>query len=680
MCSTSSLHIQVRYGSTRTRYCAEEKNPIVTSSSVTIRSSKGIGFSGAITIDSDKSYSVNVSSMTWAQAMTTCTKSDAMLAEAFPVVTSQLHDHFFRPQREEKFLQNGKNGQIYNLARRYWIGMSLTSWIKLKGCVQRIAKGSIDMRRELKNNQMSECAVLCSQYPGFSLSGRTCQCLTETNGKHFSFTSNERCSARCPGNREEVCGDGESVYTLYEFFRGVVQRETESKHCVIKVGSYYITEDCHSSHGFTCRLKNGSKETFYPSLPGKNDVKTKSLREAIEFCTNYPQSINMASEPKFPDQYFNESYWTTITRGIVWNPKQGSADTKYSYVATVDMVRILVVTSIANSSEQHGHICQHEPMTCGGTMYGDGGNITSINYPRNYDNYITCKWDIIVNETKTIKIEILEMDIEDSVDCIHDYLMVTERDTQPIKLCGIWEHKVIRTQSNEVLLTMKTDDTMSRKGFHLTWMTVDLKETSKTGSTKTSTSSFTWKGAAIAGIAFGAVMLVIVAVAIVGFVHVQNRRNSNPNRNTTNTSTSHNAMYGISSSFDSCSHITTENNGSTRQQNAVNVYDSIMEENTSKTECKSLYSDLGATGSVDNDGYLVIKGGHVDRNKVGATKTISDASNKYLNADLPSDLREFKTKRYPSEKNGPVYDEVDESHLLRMNTTAKDNNEYAVII
>lgn len=65
-----------------------------------------------------------------------------------------------------------------------------------------------------------------------------------------------------------------------------------------------------------------------------------------------------------------------------------------------------------------------EAISCGGNFSGVDGEITSQNYPENYNNDETCEWLLIVNDTQTLQIDISHMDIENSTSCVNDYLQV----------------------------------------------------------------------------------------------------------------------------------------------------------------------------------------------------------------------------------------------------------------
>lgn len=66
-----------------------------------------------------------------------------------------------------------------------------------------------------------------------------------------------------------------------------------------------------------------------------------------------------------------------------------------------------------------------EFVSCGYDATGTMGNITSPNHPLQYGHDIVCKWNIAVNESSIIRLDIVDVDIENSPSCIYDYISVS---------------------------------------------------------------------------------------------------------------------------------------------------------------------------------------------------------------------------------------------------------------
>ena len=63
--------------------------------------------------------------------------------------------------------------------------------------------------------------------------------------------------------------------------------------------------------------------------------------------------------------------------------------------------------------------------TCGGTLTGASGEISSPNFPGPYDNQLDCQWLIVVDPALAVHLELFSFDLEDI--CAHDSLQVGQR-------------------------------------------------------------------------------------------------------------------------------------------------------------------------------------------------------------------------------------------------------------
>ena len=62
--------------------------------------------------------------------------------------------------------------------------------------------------------------------------------------------------------------------------------------------------------------------------------------------------------------------------------------------------------------------------TCGGTLTGASGEISSPNFPGPYDNQLDCQWLIVVDPALGVHLELFSLDLEGI--CTHDSLQVGE--------------------------------------------------------------------------------------------------------------------------------------------------------------------------------------------------------------------------------------------------------------
>ncbi|XP_022251869.1 cubilin-like, partial [Limulus polyphemus] len=93
--------------------------------------------------------------------------------------------------------------------------------------------------------------------------------------------------------------------------------------------------------------------------------------------------------------------------------------------------------------------------------------LSSVNYPRNYDNNLDCSYVVRRHDNKvcSLRLQFLDFDVESSTDCEYDYLNVDGQ-----KLCGTLPAGTFRTydfQSFEKVIQFRTDSASSRPGFRI---------------------------------------------------------------------------------------------------------------------------------------------------------------------------------------------------------------------
>lgn len=110
------------------------------------------------------------------------------------------------------------------------------------------------------------------------------------------------------------------------------------------------------------------------------------------------------------------------------------------------------------------------------TVKGNGGTLTSPNFPNNYPSSIDCRWLLTAAEPNaTILLKIDSLDIEPDTDCKLDYLQVYLGATALAPalgpFCGTVNNKLLKTNSSKLLLVFHSDPVYENKGFSLDYFT-----------------------------------------------------------------------------------------------------------------------------------------------------------------------------------------------------------------
>ncbi|WAR06635.1 CUBN-like protein [Mya arenaria] len=115
---------------------------------------------------------------------------------------------------------------------------------------------------------------------------------------------------------------------------------------------------------------------------------------------------------------------------------------------------------------------------CGGNFTIQRGTIVSKNYPNNYPNSSVCEWLVTVKDRHNIELEFTDFDVEGaSSDCRYDYVAVYDGPsidaTELMKHCGnsLPNSTRYRSLSNQLYIRMKTDGSVSRRGFRANYTT-----------------------------------------------------------------------------------------------------------------------------------------------------------------------------------------------------------------
>lgn len=107
---------------------------------------------------------------------------------------------------------------------------------------------------------------------------------------------------------------------------------------------------------------------------------------------------------------------------------------------------------------------------CGGLFSGSNGIIQTPNYPsQNYENKKNCEWNIKSDPSHSLTFQFTDFDLESSDNCTKDVVEIYDPvfDKLLWRGCGnqLPNQTVFKSQYNELNVRLRTDDTVTAKGF-----------------------------------------------------------------------------------------------------------------------------------------------------------------------------------------------------------------------
>ncbi|XP_049840768.1 cubilin-like [Schistocerca gregaria] len=113
---------------------------------------------------------------------------------------------------------------------------------------------------------------------------------------------------------------------------------------------------------------------------------------------------------------------------------------------------------------------------CGGIMTSPSGSFSSPNYPQNYHDVSYCTWKISTSRGSILQLVFIDIEMEETDDCSHDYVEIRDGKDPSGRLLGSYcsssHPPFIRSSSNHMFVTFKSDYSSSGRGFHAKYNTV----------------------------------------------------------------------------------------------------------------------------------------------------------------------------------------------------------------
>ncbi|XP_013932022.1 PREDICTED: ovochymase-1 [Thamnophis sirtalis] len=110
----------------------------------------------------------------------------------------------------------------------------------------------------------------------------------------------------------------------------------------------------------------------------------------------------------------------------------------------------------------------------GTLVFGESG---LVRYPRlAEDNYLDnswCVWNLTVSEDKIILVEFIKLDVEDQIECDHDYVAFYSSEKELIgKICGDVLPSPLLIESDQAIVIFVSDGSIGGRGFEFTFSAV----------------------------------------------------------------------------------------------------------------------------------------------------------------------------------------------------------------
>uniref|UniRef100_A0A4X2JP49 Metalloendopeptidase n=1 Tax=Vombatus ursinus TaxID=29139 RepID=A0A4X2JP49_VOMUR len=108
-------------------------------------------------------------------------------------------------------------------------------------------------------------------------------------------------------------------------------------------------------------------------------------------------------------------------------------------------------------------------VACGGFMTKLNGTITSPGWPKEYPTNKNCVWQVVAPSQYRISLQFEVFELEGNDVCKYDYVEIRSGLSSDSKLhgkfCGSEKPEVITSQSNNMRVEFKSDNTVSKRGF-----------------------------------------------------------------------------------------------------------------------------------------------------------------------------------------------------------------------
>lgn len=168
------------------------------------------------------------------------------------------------------------------------------------------------------------------------------------------------------------------------------------------------------------------------------------------------------------------TYYDTVDKKSVLDIRDGNNKT-YSIQRQGEIINTTSDTLIIKqNSNKFNFQLEYGMIGCIDVFHGDAGTFQSPNYPKQYPNNVECLWEIYTQPGRGIEIEINDLDIEDSVNCTKDALIISphyQSNNVKERHCGKHSTLSINTASHRLYIRFISDNQANGKGFQIHYTT-----------------------------------------------------------------------------------------------------------------------------------------------------------------------------------------------------------------
>ncbi|NXG41986.1 CUBN protein, partial [Psilopogon haemacephalus] len=276
---------------------------------------------------------------------------------------------------------------------------------------------------------------------------------------------------------------------------GEVDPGTEVKSSGNTMKVILVTDMSHASRGFSASYTSGEEAVCGGTLmgnaggnfssPGHDGVGNYTSNLSCEWTIANPSHYNSSIYISFEDfhleyhqacQYDHLELRIGDADGELIAKLCGQSAPPVPLVIAAPQVWVHFVSD--GSTEDKGFLAHYSFEACGGVQSGEGGVISSPNYPKPYNNLNHCSWLLEAPEGETITLTFTAFQVESHSLCKWDSVTILNGGSpgSPVigKYCGSTSPGTIRSGSSKLLIIFNSDHSVQGGGFYATWTAESL--------------------------------------------------------------------------------------------------------------------------------------------------------------------------------------------------------------